>query len=178
MTQTKRIYLDVDGVLNCVAAAPSPEESGWHTDSWNLQKINGFPILWSSELVSAINDIVADGVEIRWLTTWCEFAQELIAPALGLVGGDRWELTGGVTSQEADLRAHRSFGWWKLPIFEADDRPGKSVWIDDDHDDYTSGRSQTVIEMESDGSLLRVKPDEWVGLTRDHITEIRNFLEI
>jgi hypothetical protein len=185
---TRRIYLDVDGVLNAVRARfPSETESGWSEDSWRLQEINGFPIRWSTELVDELNTLVADGAEIRWLTTWCELAGEMIAPALGLKGGEDWLLTDGVTT---DLRMMADFGrrgWWKLDAFERDaadlvENGGKAVWLDDDHaheriNSYDGLRSRLVEDLGRGGQLLLFAPFTDTGLTRKDLESIRAFFE-
>jgi hypothetical protein len=177
MTQTPRIYLDVDGVLNAVSSrAPSPEECGWSQDSWRRERINGYMISWSTELVDALNELVADGVEIRWLTTWCELAQQLIAPALGLKGGDSWKLANGVTADEARMW-DMGRRWWKTGVFEADhanDPADKIVWIDDDH--RPDVRTTVMNDLLSEDRLFIIAPFTDVGITRRDIDQIRDFL--
>lgn len=176
----KRIYLDVDGCLNAVDAKfPSEALSGWSADSWRKETVNGFPIRWSTELVDELNALVAGGVEVHWLTTWCELAGEMIAPTLGLKGGEDWPVAGGITYELAQMWNYRSPRWWKLGIFEGDtdpdveNQPEKIVWIDDDH--YLAGDAVRVTELLKAGRLLRVGPFTSVGITRKDIDDIRAF---
>ena len=182
---TKRIYIDVDGVLNAWPGDPEDYlESGWSEESWMFEVINGFGITWSEDLIGELNDLQEQGVEFRWLTTWCELAQECIAPRLGLRGGDVWPLAGGVlhanhkwSNQAGDQR----YGWWKQATIINDllaDPAEKVVWIDDDHAYYNSHRNPWTLERTTAGELLTVIPYTQVGVTPADIKEIREFLEV
>lgn len=182
---TKRIYIDVDGVLN---AWPGDDAdlatSGWGKDSWNFDVIYGYGITWSDELVSELNALQELGVEFRWLTTWCELAQQHIAPGLGLEGGAFWPLAGGVLSDfhsSANRVGEQRYSWWKQATIINDltkDPADKVVWIDDDHSYYNSHRTPWTSERVAGGELLTVVPYTPVGVTPADIKEIRAFLEL
>lgn len=178
---TTNIYIDVDGVLN---ALPYDEEhfEVWPRESWREEKLNNFPITWSVDLVAALNDIAArEDVTFKWLTTWCELAQEHIAPGLQLVGAEKWAVTDDTRSGEAVWQNSFNSEWWKLRALKRDlevnGEPDKIVWIDDDHGYYGTYRSNWAIERTQNEQLLVVQPRTSLGLTPAHIEDILEFIE-
>lgn len=90
---TKRLYLDVDGVLNAF-----PYDNGQHMrdgvfdyaspwdDDWQRGVARDYIITWSPTLVDHLNEALAhpDGPELHWTTTWEDNAPEFIRPLLGI----------------------------------------------------------------------------------------------
>jgi len=180
---TTNIYLDVDGVLN---ALPYDVEhfDTWPSTSWRSEIINGYVITWSTDLVYEINLLAArEDVTFKWLTTWCELAQQHIAPGLGLNGAHLWELTNNTRSDDSHFGSWRPAErtWWKLAALQGDvetfGEPEKMVWIDDDHGYYGSHyESWTASKVES-GQLLVVQPRTNLGITPDDLERIKEFID-
>jgi len=80
------IYLDVDGVLNAVSKkSPTLTATGW--GEWKTAPVNGWPILWAPELITALNELAArEDVTFKWLTTWTDDAAKVLSPAIGIEG--------------------------------------------------------------------------------------------
>lgn len=122
----RRVYVDVDGVLNAVTSSPPAWGWGAHSDA----VVNGFPIRWSPELVEVLNEVTAaPGVEAYWLTTWEHDAPKMLAPAIGLKGED-WPVVGTEHHYSLELQN----GWWKLVALRdhLGDFDGPVLWLDDD----------------------------------------------
>ena len=124
------VYLDVDGVINAVSNKPPRVNTQWKGE-WSKEPINGYSILWSHELVDAINQLAArDDVTIKWLTTWQEDAPQIFAPQTG-INGEEWEVLYGNINDHWFTTGR----WWKLQAIQEDldkDPSDKVVWIDDD----------------------------------------------
>lgn len=171
----KRVYIDVDGVLNALPSSwhtLDEEVVGWSDSAWQRKLIYGYWFNWNTELIDALNDIQAAGVEFRWLTTWCELAPEYVAPELKLAGSESWTVTQGV--KHRDIRQYYEIGgvWWKHHLLDkdlAEDPADRVAWLDDDHAFY---------KTEVDDHILALAPDERVGLTLYDILDIKTFLEV
>lgn len=162
------IYLDVDGVLNAFSGRPPKNNTQWHGE-WSKATVEGFPILWSHELVEAFNSLAErDDVEIKWLTTWQESAATELAPVLGLNGGDWFYFT---TEDLDDM-----VNWWKLVEIQKDieeTAPDKVVWIDDDinYDSATKVWLSTTRVP-----VLAICPNSNHGVSKKHMDAIIDFI--
>lgn len=121
------IYLDVDGVLNALSVR-APMNTGW--PGYVVKRVNAYRITYAPDLIGRINALAArDDVTIKWLTTWEHEAPRMLAPAVGLYGGD-WEVLTGFHEDYAGK------DWWKLKAITddvANAQPGdRWVWLDDD----------------------------------------------
>lgn len=168
------IYLDVDGVFNAVADAPPRIDMGWQERWVGPVKVGGISILYSVELVAAVNEIAArPGVTIKWLTAWEELAADELAPAIGLATGSDWEV---ITSVEDD--DPQNFNWWKLDRIRKDlatSRPDRAVWVDDD----IAYDPKSLVWLMSPGlPMLHLSPRTLHGLTRSDVQQINDFLDI
>ena len=179
---TKRLYLDVDGVLNAFPYATSDDmrkgvfadENPWG-DDWKRGEARDYIITWSPRLVDAINEALAhpDGPELRWTTTWEHLAPEYIRPLLGIEVDPEREFV-----VERGPRRMDDYGpsiTWKmarlLDIYEtmrADgDEPLAWVHIDDEFhktDDFWGTKHYADVSAVGHGGLI-IGPDPALGIT-------------
>lgn len=151
-------YVDLDGVLNQVGAWAGA--GGWDPHCYRREGINGFVITWHTDLVHRLREAL-DQPHIRpvWLTTWAGEAPLMISPALG-IGAD-WDV----------LYPESRSDYWKRNalIRDVDTYPAdKVLWLDDDapydpHDFV--------------GSRLRITPETRVGLTKQDLDAIKEFVK-
>lgn len=167
------IYLDVDGVFNPVSAEPPRAASGWQGDWVGPATVGGIPILYSVELIEAVNELAArPDVTVKWLTSWEELAAEQLAPAIGLTAGSDWEVIAGVEDDDP-----QNFNWWKLDRIRKDlatATPDRAVWVDDD----IAYDPKSLLWLQSPGlPILHLSPRTINGLTPDDVRRINAFLD-
>lgn len=159
MTKTPLWLMDVDGVLNAVNYEPLLYQ--------RREVLNGFAITWTPEITDRIIALHNEGlVEVRWLTTWAELANEHIGPALGWPA----DLI-VVASPYAGSRTE----WWKLAYaidLAVDEQ--RIVWTDDDLSSDPDARSW--LKQEDAADVLAICPDTRVGLTMEDVDEIERWL--
>lgn len=157
-----RLLLDVDGVLNAVTDSPGKFWSDWQVD-----EVYGFNITWSPSVIAFVQTLHERGVEIHWLTTWGEKANEYLCDVLGLPNFP-------VAGESLD---YIEAGWWKLPLaqelYERDLVP--FVWIDDDLS-YDIPTRQWLDTLPH-GSSLAICPGTIEGIHPRHIEKITAFVE-
>jgi hypothetical protein len=181
---TKRLYLDVDGVLNAFPYLSGLDlrqgkfafGSHWD-DDWQRGEANGYIMTWSPSLIDAINEALAhpDGVELYWTTTWVDDAPELIRPLMGIE-----------VDPNREFVVHPRFGQtrsasivWKMAqiqhrigqLRDLGAEPGPWVHIDDEmhtvyEDDYYGVFNYQTNAEKSDRGLI-IGPDHSVGITPD-----------
>jgi hypothetical protein len=173
--------LDVDGVLN--AATGTPDETAW--PAWRTGRATAaggrWQITWAPPVIEAIRRIHDTGsVDVLWLTTWEDAANESLAPLLGLPelpvasrarGGDPGRAAHGFTTTRAAARNR----WWKLDVARRvlDPEPYRPlVWTDDDLSWEPDARAWA--EQRPSPTLL-VAPATDVGLTAEHLEAIEEF---
>jgi hypothetical protein len=162
------IYQDIDGVLSPFSQGAPKKNTLWQGE-WRTERITGFSMLWSVELIDALNALDArEDVTFKWLTSWEDMAVEAFAPVVG-VGAD-WPVLTSRDSQD-DLTK-----WWKLREIRKDiedTAPEKAIWLDDDiiHD---IGGKRFV--KEQGDRLLAINPDRNHGLTAKHIASMLEFI--
>lgn len=115
-----KLFLDVDGVIN----------------HWSSNAPTEFPVVSAMALQYQITyhapiwkELLALDVDITWLTTWCELANEHIAPLI-----DYPELP--VLGNRRDLEWSMHSGWWKLDLLKDQNLTEPFIWIDDELDYY------------------------------------------
>jgi hypothetical protein len=163
------IYLDVDGVLNAVSKrTPSLKISGW--DNWKTKPVNGWPILFSPDMIDALNELAGSpDVTFKWLTTWTDDAAKVLSPAIG-INGQNWEVLDGDQHAWGGKR-----GWWKLDAIRDTSAPTdghRHVWIDDD----ISAEVEAISWVQSRDDVLAISPSTMQGLTRDDLAQIKAFI--
>jgi len=155
--------LDVDGVLNFIPYARDDAAGTW-TDTERFRAGNGFMIHWSPSMLARIKAIHESGrAEVRWLTTWAEEANELLAERFGL---PQLTVAGSPLARE-------ELGWWKLPDAQAVYESGvRVVWTDDDL--AFSTRAQAWLEEIGPERMLAIAPRG--GLLPEHLDLIEKWL--
>jgi hypothetical protein len=149
-TERPLLLLDVDGVLNPLAARPPPGFTALQIDGYEVA-ISARHRMWLQELVLSF--------ELVWATTWEGAANESVGPLLGLP-----ELP--VVTFEGE----RIGETWKLGAVRAfvGDRP--LVWIDDelfaDARDWADHRPAPT---------LLIRPASSVGMTAAHFNQVCQF---
>lgn len=152
------LFLDVDGVLNRIAT------SGGDWDDFELHKLSPFNygkfrVFLSKSMCAALAELP---VEIIWLTTWCTEADRLIAPLMGLPG---YRCAGmGDPFPNSKITC--------LEIFLEKEGIRPFIWIDD-------GAIKTYMEedfRELGWKHLAIRPNERIGITKNHINQIKEFL--
>ena len=152
--------LDVDGVLNALALHPAQGHRRFTAC--------GYTITYDPTIVDRIHRMQdSRTVEVRWLTTWEDDANEYLVqqfgwPALALAGQrpfpDR-------------LR------WWKSELAQAVyDAGHRVVWTDDDLDYSVRNGDASWVESADPARLLMVTPDPRTGLTHAELDRIEAFL--
>ena len=163
------LLLDVDGVLNA-ASRDLP-------DGWKRGTFNGFVISWDPTITARLRDLHETGrVEIHWLTTWAEKADQLLAEPMGLPRGLTTHARDGAeaTGFAGELRG--ASGWWKLSLAHevALDQPDRRiVWIDDD---LVEQAEDTEKWLAANPHVLVVAPDLFRGLTHEQLDAVEAWL--
>jgi hypothetical protein len=159
------MLLDVDGVLNAVPFTGRVNRNVW--SDYERTLAHDFPIHYSPTVVKFFHDL-PDHVEVMWLTTWLDAANEHLVPALSLPS--HWPVAGHYE------HADETSVWWKLLVaqrlWEVDPLP--FVWADDD---LVDAEAQEWIETLPVGSCLPVCCNTSTGLTRHDLAAITEFVE-
>src|ERR1700712_4655390 len=101
------LLLDVDGVLNAVRV-DLPE-------GWLRGTFNGYVLSWDPTVVARLGELHESGrVELQWLTTWTELADQLLAEPMGLPRGLRTYSRDGVVPTGYGEERRGISGWWTL----------------------------------------------------------------
>jgi hypothetical protein len=172
--------LDVDGVVNAVAAEGDP--SVWPAYSWQRRRVapvdDGYEysILTADPVLDFLRGVDAAGrAEIRWHTTWQRSAPLRISPALNLPAwpvADAPEFTHHRDSGYAGV-ADRS--WWKLAaaqrVVSLEGR--RLLWTDDDIDRVADAALAALVGRPD---VLALSPDTATGLTADDLRRCAEFL--
>lgn len=161
MTKTRvRLYLDVDGVLNA-----------WYADHRWGDIAEGvadrFTIKWSPTMVAAL---AALDVELVWLTTWRNEAQNIIEPLLGLT--PHWfHEPSRVLHPLSGETTFPSMNWkFAALMVEQEENPCKFVWMDDELE-----HNQIVWARATNG--LAIPVDHNMGITPDQIKLAKVFID-
>lgn len=158
--------LDVDGVINALSARPPV--SYWHRGSqWSHERINGYMILWSHDVVRFIREVHEEGLaEVRWHSTWQHLANEFLSPAMNL---PQFEVM--------DARPIASCRyWWKIDGATEVLTSGRRIlWTDDD---LAYSHDEVVAEIALSPGNLVLSPRSEVGLLPRDLKRIATYLGI
>jgi len=162
------IYQDIDGVLSPFSKGAPRANTLWKGE-WRTERIAGFPMLWSVELIDALNALDSrEDVTFKWLTSWEGMAVDSFAPIVGI--GAHWDVLGSDGGQD-DLTK-----WWKLREIRndlIDTKPEKAIWLDDDIKHDIGGKG---FVKEQGDRLLAINPDRNHGLTSKHVQQMLAFI--
>lgn len=182
MAKHTTIYIDVDGVINVLSKRPPRSMTGWEGD-WSREPVttlggDTWPIHWSHELVDHLNALAdREDVTIKWLTTWEHSAPRKLSPVVG-INGENWEVL--EKTYETKLGWHSTpLGWWKFDLIRYDIRVAdveKFVWIDDDLSYYREAALWSK-DLEAKGTALAISPSTNLGMTKQDIDDIIEFID-
>ncbi len=145
------LLLDVGGVLSPYGMTPPAD--------YEEREIGGFWVVWTDAHVPRLQRL-AEAFEIVWATTWEQYANDALCPALGLEPLPVIRFARGQTQ----TRKLDSIKEW------IGNRP--TAWIDDDlYEDahsWASTRNETVPTL-----LVQATPS--IGLTNAHVDELLAF---
>lgn len=164
------LLLDVDGVLNAVR--PDLPEG------WQRGIFNGYSLSWDPSVVARLRALHESGrVELQWLTTWTERADQLLAEPMGLPRGLHTHSRDDVLPTGFEGRLGGLPGWWKLAAARAvaETEPDRRiVWIDDD---LAEQAEDTTEWLAANGHVLVVAPDFVTGLTHAELDRVEAWLD-
>jgi hypothetical protein len=152
--------LDVDGVINTLKRPRwfTPPPRGYACAdgvSWEMR--------WAEALIDEIRLLHVTGqVELRWCTTWCEYADQL-EHLFGLPALVRAFPYAGDDAPALKFEA-------ALAVVQDEHRP--LIWTDDD----AIPRQEEIIRPLLDARALLIRPNARFGLTRDDLTLITGWL--
>ena len=88
-------------------------------EGWRRGIFNGYVLSWDPTVTARLRELHESGrVELQWLTTWTEKADQLLAEPMGLPRGLRTHSRDGVlpTGFSGDGAASRGGGSWPRPV--------------------------------------------------------------
>ena len=159
------LLLDVDGVLNALCR---DLPAGWRRGTFH-----GYVLSWDPTVVERLRALHESGrVELQWLTTWTERADQLLAEPMGLPRGLRTHSREGVLPTGFGGERRGVSGWWKLAAARAvaEAEPDRRiVWIDDDLADQGA---DTTEWLAANGQVLVVAPELTTGRTHAELDRV------
>jgi hypothetical protein len=177
------VLLDVDGVLNALAASEAWTE--WRTGR-AVAGGGSYVIRWAPEVVERVLSW-GDHAEVRWLTTWGHDANSslrhlLEMPELPVAG--TWDdpdagapVASGPTHADVAPAAPDPLTgrWWKFDVVRRLVRAEPSrpvVWVDDD----LVRKPEVAAWMADEATALLVVPDPRTGLVDADLVAVETFL--
>lgn len=173
------MFLDFDGVLNAVTRTGNKTDRNVWSDYTYLDMpstigdVDSYPVNYSPSVVSFLHEMVDAGVELVWLTTWCE--DTVFFNAMLGTPEAKWLGVSGSAAQDANLFQDKS--WWKLEEARTYAAMRPVIWVDDDH--YSNSRkvNEWVSSRSRYAATLIVSPQTRLGLTKKMLRNIREFVE-
>lgn len=156
------LLLDVDGVLN-----PDRLPDDWEFEPrfQSDEESGGLPLDLSREMGAAIEEV---GFDMRWLTTWGEYANTNIGPHFG------WR----AMPVAAEPYKEHPYFWKVLAVQRLLAEPGPLVvWIDDEADKFVNLFGEYEA-LDPHYRLIYVAPNPRWGLRREHLEWIKNQIAI
>ena len=170
--QRPRLFLDVDGVLNAESPASEDVKTATVNENHGAAYVSTYLITFSPTVVAGIEALRAEfGLELFWLSTWLSgegMLDQLTAVLGGLRGGRRLAMPrrklGGYLPQT-----------WKRELLLADiaREPAPFIWVDDVEVPLHGEFVHAAFETPS----LVIAPNPAIGLTAEHLSAMRSFLE-
>lgn len=170
-------FLDIDGVINVIPSnrnnVKQPHYKIWK--KWESIFIEGFPIIYSPELIDGINQI-SHIVDIVWLTTWREKAVSLFAPAVGLNDFPAQDSSGSHIVRSGHLLTPQE-RWWKLNAVMEDVSTYRRpvIWTDDLITTKNIGNFIKKHAKIYDVPMKTITPYGSLGLEPHHLNSIKSF---
>lgn len=159
---SKYLFIDFDGVVNALSRQAASES--W--EDIRQDRLLGYPIHYAPELVQGIEQMAAEGVNVVWLTTWCEESV-----GFAKLGFDAHPYLG----EQARITHGRT--WWKwdeLQKFLADKASDTLIgWCDDDMFEVAT-YDPSLREFLEGPSVLGICPFSRFGLTPEHVEQLRD----
>ena len=147
------LLLDVGGVLSPYGMTPPAD--------FSEREIGGFWVVWTDRHTPRMARL-SERFELVWATTWEQYANQALAPELGLGKLPVIRFTRGKTA----TRKLDTIREW------VGDRP--AAWIDDDlYEDAFSWAADRDREIPT----LLVKATPSIGLTDEHVEELLTFAD-
>ena len=147
-------------------------------ENWRRGTYNGYVLSWDPTVTARLREWHESGrVELQWLTTWTERADELLAEPMGLPRGLRTHSREGVLPTGFGEERRGVPGWWKLAAARAvaEAEPDRwIVWIDDDRAEQAADTSEWLAANEQ---VLVVSPDFSTGLTHAELDLVETWLD-
>ncbi len=147
------LLLDVGGVLSPYGMPAPPD--------FSEREIGGFWVVWTDAHAPRLSRL-AERFDLVWATTWEQYANQALCPALGL---DPLPVITFVRGQTETRKLDTIKTW-------VGDRP--TAWIDDDlHADaynWAKIRNETIPTL-----LVQTTPS--IGFTEDHVDELIEFAD-
>lgn len=155
-TRVPLLLVDIDGVLSLFGFSSDERPRG----TWI--QADGTPHFISSSAGAHLLAL-GDFFELAWCSGWEERANDHLPAALGLPGP--------LPFLSFDENPARGRAHWKLPAIDAyagDERP--LAWVDD-----SLGEACLTWAASRQGSTLLVQTDPAVGLTGEHVAQLRDW---
>jgi len=150
------LLVDVDGVISLFGFDPAAQPAG----RWML--VEGVPHLISTRAGEALRSL-ADEFELVWCTGWEEKASAYLPAAL--------ELPGALVHLSFESNPGRGNAHWKIAAIEAYAGAERPVaWVDDALDERCRRWA-----AERAGPTLLIETEPAVGLTAQHVAELRGW---
>lgn len=172
---TKPVWLmDVDGVINDWRP---PLAEGWV----RFPTAHGFEMTFDPTLLERIVSLHTSGaVEVKWLTTWCHDANEMLRENFGfpedlyVLGYDHYVDTRIAMRFPNGSKNWFKYHWWKLRTVDdfVSEFPDKRIiWTDDEIEETP----QAVEYIINNDNIFAVSPDPY--LTHDEVDSIEEWIK-
>ncbi len=143
--RSKLILLDFDGVISLETYVPQKNWRSSGEDSYenNYKDTKNVTIvyedghegsvLYRPSVIARLNKLIESGLEIKWLTDRGQYASELLAPAIGLVGVTRQDSDAFSLGTLQQYDGGESIYWYKYKalVREVLERNRQVLFIDD-----------------------------------------------
>lgn len=173
------VLLDFDGCLN-PDSIPSPDfvANGAYDDfvehKITIKYSGGYRERYKVFISQKqVNDLKSLGVDICWLTSWLRVGVNRIEAIFGYPGFS----TVFHYLDHLDLRPKmfEEFNEYKLAVFEELSKIRPIIWIDDEAISLYRSKNN-ILEKKNSDKHLYIEPDSAIGITSNHINNIKYYL--